>query len=173
MENKIAILYGPEGGNTEKVAKLIAKKIGAYKCDMIFIKEADEKSISNYNSLIIGSSSIGTHNWSMPNSSTDWDEFLPKFKKISFKSKKVAIFGLGDHLGYPNTFVNGMRIIYDILIDNNAEILGQCAADNYEFNESQAIVDNKFVGLPIDEDYEKELTEDRIKKWIETFIHKM
>jgi flavodoxin I len=173
MKNKIAILYGPKGGNTEKAAKLIAKKIGPDKCDLILVKEADEDSIASYNSLIIGGSTIGTHNWSMPNSSTDWDEFLPKFKKTDFKNKKVAIFGLGDHLGYPNTFVDGMRTIYDILIENNATVLGQCATDDYEFNESQAIVDDKFVGLPIDEDYEEELTENRIEQWIKAFIDKM
>jgi len=173
MEKKIALVFGPEGGNTERVAKLVATKIGIDKCILIPVKKADEKTISQYDSIIIGGSTIGAHNWSTPNSSKDWDEFLPKFKKINFEGKTVAIFGLGDHLAYPGNFVDGMRIIYDALVENKAIILGQCDTEDYEFHESQAIVNGKFVGLPIDEDYEEELTEERVEKWLSTFIQKM
>lgn len=173
MKKNIAILFGPEGGNTERVANLIAKSIGDEKCILLPVKNADDKTISEFDSLIIGGSTIGTHNWSIPNSSSDWDDFLPKFKKMNFADKKVAIFGLGDHLAYPNNFVDGMRIIYDALIDSKANVLGQCETHDYEFNESQAIVDGKFVGLPIDEDYEEELTQERIDAWLKTFIDMM
>jgi flavodoxin I len=173
MKKNIAILFGPEGGNTEKVAKLIAQAIGEQKCVLLPIKNANEKTISGFKSLIVGGSTIGTHNWSIPNSSSDWDEFLPVFKKINFADKNVALFGLGDHLAYPNNFVDGMRIIYDVLNKSNANVLGQCKTDDYEFNESQAVVDGKFVGLPIDEDYEEELTQERIDAWLKTFIELM
>ena len=173
MKNKIAVLFGPVGGSTEKIAKLIAEKIGSDKCDIVPVKDADEKLVSEYKNIIIGGSTIGTHNWSIPNSSNDWDEFLPKFRAINFEGKNCAIFGLGDHLGYPNSFVDSMRIIYDILKDNKATIHGFCNTDDYEFNESQAIEDGKFVGLPIDEDFEDELSSDRIDKWLKSFIDKM
>ena len=109
----------------------------------------------------------------MPNSSSDWDEFLPKFKKMDFNGKTVAIFGLGDHMAYPNNFVDSMRIIYDSLIESNATIIGECDTDNYEFNESQAVVNGKFVGLPIDEDYQEELTDERVDAWLKTILDKM
>jgi len=173
MKKKIAVLYGPEGGNTEYVAKKIATKIGSDTCDLILVKNANLETISAYDSLIIGGSTIGTHNWSIPNSSADWDEFLPKFRKLDLKNKKVALFGLGDHVGYPNNFVDGMKIIYDILKENNAEIIGQCNTDDYEFNESEAVVDGKFVGLPIDEDFEEELTEERINIWLDSILKSM
>ncbi len=173
MKNKIAILFGPEGGNTERVAKLVANKIGDDKSVLVPVKNADEKTISAFDNIIFGSSTIGTHNWSNPNSSADWDEFLPKFRKMDFKGKGTAIFGLGDHLAYANHFVDGMRVIYDILINSNATVYGQCDTDDYEFNDSQAIVDGKFVGLPIDEDFEEDLTEGRIDKWLKTFIDNM
>jgi len=173
MEKKIALLYGPEGGNTERVAKLVAAKIGIHNCTLIPVRTADEKTLAQYDNIIIGRSTIGAHNWSTPNSSSDWDGFLPKFKKINFEGKKIAIFGLGDHLAYPSNFVDGMRIIYDALIESKAMVLGQCDTDGYEFHESQAIVNGKFVGLPIDEDYEEELTEERVEKWLSTFIDKM
>ena len=33
--DKIAVLFGPVGGSTEKIARLIAEKIGAEKCDLV------------------------------------------------------------------------------------------------------------------------------------------
>ena len=171
--NTIAILFGPEGGSTEKIAKMIANEIGNDKCDLISVKNADANVVSEYKNIIIGGSTIGTHNWSIESSSNDWDEFMPKFRKIDFEGKNTAIFGLGDHMGYPNTFVDSMRIVYDILKDNRATIHGFCNISDYEFNESQAVIDDKFVGLPIDEDFEEEMSAQRIKKWIQSFIDKM
>ncbi|MDA3891637.1 MAG: flavodoxin [Salinivirgaceae bacterium] len=173
MKNKIAILFGPEGGNTERVTQLVANKIGNDKCTVIPVNKVTPETISEFNSFIIGGSTIGTHNWSIANSSHDWDVFLPEFRKMDFRGKKVALFGLGDHLAYPNNFVDGMRTIYNVLVENNATIVGQCKTDDYEFNESEAVVDGKFVGLPIDEDFEDDLTENRIDKWLNTFINKL
>ena len=122
MKDKIAVLYGPLGGNTEKAAKLIAKKIGAEKSDLIPINQVTEKTIEAYSNFIIGGSTIGTHNWTHKNTSSDWDEFMPRFRAMNFEGKKVAIFGLGDQLAYPNNFVDDIRTIYDILVENNAKI---------------------------------------------------
>ena len=111
MNDQIAILYGPTGGNTERVAQLIAEKIGTQKCQLIPVKEANESSLNSFSKVIVGGSTIGKHNWSHENPSVDWDEFLPTFRKINFAQKKVAIFGLGDQLAYPNNFVDEMRVL--------------------------------------------------------------
>ncbi|MGE4288312.1 MAG: flavodoxin [Salinivirgaceae bacterium] len=173
MKDKIAVLYGPVGGNTEKVATLVAKKIGAEKCDLIPVKDVNEETIKMYPSFIIGSSTIGTHNWTHKNTSSDWDEFMPRFRNLNFDGKKVAIFGLGDQLAYPNNFVDHMRTLYDVLIESKATILGHWKTDEYEFNESAAVIDNQFVGLPVDEDYQDELTEQRVDAWLNTFLQKL
>ncbi len=171
MKDKIAVLYGPLGGNTEKAAKLIAKKIGAEKSDLIPINQVTEKTIEAYSNFIIGGSTIGTHNWTHKNTSSDWDEFMPRFRAMNFEGKKVAIFGLGDQLAYPNNFVDDIRTIYDILVENNAKIYGSWATDDYDFNESAAVINDRFVGLPLDEDYQDELSEHRIEAWLNTFLH--
>lgn len=166
MNSKIAVLYGPKGGNTEKIAKLISQKLGSESCELIAIRDANETIIEKYEKFIIGSSTIGTHNWSHKNSSSDWDQFLPKLRKMDFKGKKVALFGLGDHLAYTNHFVDDMFTLYKIVTDNGAKVVGHVATDGYEFNESAAVVDGKFVGLPVDEDHEDHLTETRIEDWL-------
>jgi flavodoxin I len=171
MKNKIAVLYGPVGGNTEKAAKAVAAKIGSEKSDLIAVKDVNDAIVNQYASFIIGGSTIGTHNWTHKNTSSDWDAFMPSFRKMNFEGKKVAIFGLGDQLAYPNNFVDSMREIYDTLIENKATIVGQWPTNDYEFNESAAVVNGKFVGLPLDEDYQDELTNQRIEAWLNTFLH--
>ncbi|RMF69726.1 MAG: flavodoxin FldA, partial [Cyanobacteria bacterium J069] len=38
--------------------------------------------------------------------------------------------------------------------------------DGYDFNESKAVRDGKFVGLAIDEDNQSDLTTERIQSWV-------
>lgn len=40
------------------------------------------------------------------------------------------------------------------------------AKDGYDFNESKAVVDGKFLGLAIDEDNQSDMTELRVKSWV-------
>ena len=169
MKDQIAVLYGPKGGNTENAAKLIVKNIGSNGV-LIPVTEVDEHTLDNFSKLVVGSS-IGTHTWMHENTSHDWDAFLPKFRKINFEGKKVAIFGLGDQLAYTNNFVDHMRIIYDIVIENHGTVIGSWPTDGYDFNESASIIDGKFVGLPIDEDFQEELTEQRIKQWVKEIVN--
>ena len=41
------------------------------------------------------------------------------------------------------------------------------STDGYEFDESNAVRKGKFVGLALDADNQSELTESRIKAWVE------
>ena len=168
MKNIIAILYGPVGGNTERIASLIFQKIGPEKCELLPVKSLDEQALAQYKNIIIGCSTIGTHTWSHKNSSSDWDNFMPRLKKMDFTNKKVAIFGLGDQLAYANNFVDAMRNVYDVVNENGATVIGHCPVEGYEFNESAAVIDGKFVGLPLNEDYEEELSESRIDSWLKS-----
>ena len=44
--------------------------------------------------------------------------------------------------------------------------VGKVPTEDYEYDESQAEIDGQFVGLPLDEDNESNLTGDRIKEWV-------
>lgn len=170
MKDQIVVLYGPEGGNTEKVAQLIAEKIGNERCSVVPVTEAGIKEIESYNNLIIGGATIGTHNWSHDNTSKDWDKFLPEFRKADFTGKKIALFGLGDQIAYTNHFVDDMRLLYDAVVENGGKVIGQWPTDGYDFNESAAVVDGKFVGLAVDEDHQEEMTTPRVEKWVKEIL---
>jgi len=168
---KIGLFYGPPEGNVEKVAKLIASKMDAV--DLIRVKEIDANVLSEYDNLIMGISTLGKHTWNSENEGGDWDEFLPKMKGLDLKGKKVAIFGLGDHIAYADFFVDGMGDLAEVVKETGATIIGQVSDEGYEFNESRAFVDGKFIGLPIDEDFEDDLTEERVDNWMKVILPEM
>ena len=45
--------------------------------------------------------------------------------------------------------------------------MGAVSTDGYSFEESEAVRDGKFIGLPLDADNESDKTETRILAWIE------
>ncbi len=165
--DKIALLYAPAKGRTEKVAKMICKKIGNEKFDLILIDEQTEpKVLTNYKKIIFGISTVGRDSWDANYTKIGWDLFLPKLQDFDFSKKTVAIFGLGDHILYANNFVDSMGSLAKVVEENGANLIGKCSSEGYTFSESEALVGNTFLGLPIDEDNEEELTEERLASWL-------
>ena len=84
-----------------------------------------------------------------------------------FSGKKVALFGTGDQSAYSDTFVDGMGILYETLKNSNAEFTGAWPSEGYGHSGSRAMKDGQFVGLVIDEDNQPDMTENRIREWVE------
>ena len=103
---------------------------------------------------------------------SDWDDFFEDFKTIDFSGKKVAIFGLGDQYGYSDTFIDGVGIIGEVVVENGGKLIGQWSTDGYDFDESIAVFEKvSFCGLAIDEDNQPDLSEKRIKMWSTQISH--
>jgi len=168
--NKIGLFYGPEGGNVERVALLVAEKIGLDKVDIHKVKDVSAKEILAYSNIVIGLSTLGKHNWSSDNTGNDWDKFLPMLKEQDLSDKKMALFGLGDHISYAENFVDSIGDFVEIIEPTNVQLVGQCSTDGYEYNESRAVKDGEFLGLPIDEDFENDLTEERVDAWLKLLL---
>lgn len=165
--DKIALLYAPAKGRTEKVAKMVCEKMGNEKFDLILIDEQTNPEILvKYEKIIFGISTVGRDSWDANYSKVGWDFFLPKLTDFDFTGKTVAIFGLGDHLLYANNFVDAMGTLAKTVEENNANLVGKCSTDGYTFSESEALDGDIFLGLPIDEDNEEELTDERLTNWL-------
>ena len=89
-----------------------------------------------------------------------------KAEMSDYSGKTIAIFGLGDSVTYSNHFVNAMGVLAKELQKNGATIVGKVDPSSYEFDESEAIFDGMFIGLPIDEDFQPELTDERVASWV-------
>ena len=163
---KIGLFYAPAKGSTEKIAKIIANKIGNDKVEMVLIDENSTISeFDSFDKLIFGISTVGRESWDAEYTKVGWDFFLPKVEQADFKGKTAAIFGLGNHILYADYFVDAMGFLGKKVIENGGKLVGYVDKDKYEFKHSEAIVDDKFLGLPIDEDTQEELTDERLEDW--------
>ena len=97
---------------------------------------------------------------------SDWEDLYEDLDDIDFKGKKVAYFGAGDQIGYSENFQDAMGILEEKISSLGVETIGYTSTEGYDFVESKAVVDGKFVGLAIDEDNQSEITESLIKSWV-------
>ena len=165
--SKVAIFYGPENGSVHRVAKLLASKIENKKPDLIQVNEAKTSDLERYDNIIFGISTVGRDTWDQNFGNVDWSKFMPTVTSFDFTGKKVAIFGLGDHITYAYHFVNAMGTLAKLVIKNGGQLVGKVSPDGYTFQDSDALDGGLFQGLPLDEDFEPELTDDRLNCWVE------
>jgi flavodoxin I len=48
-----------------------------------------------------------------------------------------------------------------------ASIIGEWSTEGYEFENSKSVIDNKFMGLVLDQSNQRLLTEQRVDAWLE------
>lgn len=165
----VGLFYGSDTGNTENISKMIQKQLGAELVDIRDIAKSSKEDIEAYDFLLIG---IPT--WYYGESQADWDDFMPTLKEIDFSGKIVGIFGCGDQEDYAEYFCDAMGTVRDIIEPNGGIIVGHWPTEGYNFEVSQALVDeNTFVGLCIDEDRQPELTDDRVARWCKQISEEM
>jgi flavodoxin I len=167
---KVGIFFGSDTGNTRKAAKSIHKLLGDDIADKpVNIRNAGIDDLLAYDVLIIGSPTYGEGE--LPGLSSDiqnesWEEFMPSLSGADFSGKTIALYGLGDQVGYAANFVDALGILFDAFSDCGAEFVGFTGTEGYEFTSSKALLDDQFVGLVLDEDNQKELSEARISDWV-------
>ena len=158
MNKKILIIYGSNNGATKAVVEKVSSKLSA-KINNIYdvqIEELEEADV-----YIFASST-----WGHGDLCDDWENHLSKIDQLKLKNKFVAFIGLGDQYVYGSTFCNAISYIYHQIKKVNFKHIGLWPLDGYEHDDSESIVDNKFMGLTIDEDNQAKLTDARIEKWV-------
>lgn len=153
-----AIFYASSTGNTEEVANKIHEKLNDF--ELIDIAQDGISKMNDCNFIIIGSST-----WGEGDLQDDWEDCFDELQSIDFKEKTVAFFGLGDQDGYGDEFADAIGILYEVISEKGAKIVGHTSIDGYDFDSSRAVVDGEFIGLVIDEDNQSELTDERIENW--------
>jgi flavodoxin I len=165
--SKIAIFFGPKDGSVHRVAKLIASKVGEDKTQLIYVHDASATDLARYDKIIFGISTVGKETWDQKFSNVDWAKFMPIVHDFDFTGRKIAIFGLGDHVTYAYHFVNSMGTLARIILRNGGELIGKVSPEGYDFQDSEALENGEFLGLPVDEDFEDDLTDARVTAWVE------
>ena len=157
--SKVGIFYGTTTGVTEDIAHRIADKIDGAD---IFNIDGNEDKLNDYDVLLLGAST-----WGFGDLQDDWQTVLDELSNLNLQGKKVGYFGTGDQGTFADTFIDALGIINDEIKKTGATIIGQTSTEGYEFSESRAVVDGKFLGLVVDEINQTDLTDERIDAWIE------
>ncbi|OJV31920.1 MAG: flavodoxin [Bacteroidales bacterium 36-12] len=157
----IAIVYGSTTSNAKNIAERIAAKITETDVVLFDVADMNVESLKDFSNIIMGSST-----WGIGDLPDDWDGFLPKLKRFDLSGKTIALFALGDSYSYSDSFVDSMGIIYEAIKDKGCNIIGSVSTEGYNYDMSTAEIDGVFVGLPLDEDNEYDLSDERIDNWL-------
>lgn len=167
---EIGIFFGTDSGTTRLIAKKMAKKLGDMAGKPLNINRISVDDLLAYDTLILGTPTYGEGQ--LPSETTgvkngSWEEFLPQLCEHDLSGKVIALYGLGDQDKYGHRFANALYELYTKLKDAGATIVGAWGTDGYEFSESRSVINDKFVGLVIDQSNQSLLTEERIDNWLE------
>lgn len=157
---KIGIFYGSSTGQTEKIAEKLQHLFGEQNAELINVDIATKEDLERFPYLV-----FGTPTWGVGEMQDDWEDFIDILVKTNLKGKKIALFGLGDQDTYPDSFADGVGVLYDKIKDK-ATIVGQWPKAGYRFHESEALRDNSFVGLILDQENQADKTPERLEKWV-------
>lgn len=161
----IGLYYGTSTGNTEDVARQIKRAFDALQPGSVTLVDVLAKELSGM--VLFDKLIIGVPTWNIGELQTDWEDCLPQFGGLDLRGKQVALFGLGDEGGYPDTYQDAMGILAQHVRARGAEVVGQWPTEGYDFIASLAVEDGQFVGLALDNDTAPELTAGRIRQWVE------
>lgn len=159
---KIGLWYAENTTNTASVARKIEDAFGKDAIiEKISIEKIWDEDFNDYANLI-----VGTSTWFDGELPLYWDEAKYKLEALNLKGKKVAIFGLGDQVKYPENFVDGIGTFAELLKASGAELVGLTSTEGYVFEHSKGVRNGKFAGLVIDVENQSDLTDQRIHSWV-------
>jgi flavodoxin I len=161
--SKIGLFYGTQTGNTQTIAEQIQKEFGGSSVVTLHdICDSEASDFEEYQCII-----VGCPTWNIGEMQSDWDGFYnDELDGMDFGGKKVAYFGPGDQIGYADNFQDAMGLLEEKISSRGATTVGHWSIDGYDFNESKAVKNGKFVGLALDEDNQSDLTDERVKTWV-------
>jgi len=154
--SEVKIIYGSSTGDTKKAAELIAQELQGVAMD------AAAANAEDFNAEVL---ILGTSTWGIGELQEDWIEKLEMLEALDWRKRKIALFGMGDQVGFSDSYIDGVRILYDLLEKRGACLFGKWSCSGYRHNFSAAEIDGSFIGLALDENNEPEKTGNRIKEW--------
>ncbi|WP_448820656.1 flavodoxin [Cetobacterium sp.] len=158
---KIGIFYGTTSGITAGIVDEIEFYLRGEEYEVFDVANGIDE-MENLENLILVSPTYGVGELQK-----DWENVYDKLKSLDFTNKIVGIVGVGNQFAFGESYAGAMRKLYDAVIDKGAKVVGFTSTEGYSYEETESVIDNKFVGLALDESNQDNETPDRIKAWIE------
>lgn len=164
---KIGLFYGSTTCYTEIVAEKIQAIIGAELVELFNIKDQPLSLCLDYDFIIFGIST-----WDYGELQEDWESIWDDINQLDLSNKIIAIYGMGDQIGYTEWFQDALGMLHDQAKAQGASLIGYWPNQGYEFEASKALTEDEsqFVGLPLDEDSQYKLTDERLDTWCEQIL---
>ncbi len=165
---RIGVYYGTVSGGTRDAAERIQRAfvaLGVDSVQVVNIASADIATMQTHDMIIFGTSTYG--DGELPE---DWNNAYPLLDGANMHGKRVALFGLGDQVNYADNFQSGMGVLAQKLRERGAEIVGRWPTSGYQFLESRAVDNGHFVGLSLDYNNQRDLTDARVQAWVQQLV---
>lgn len=157
------VVYSGMFGTTEAVAELVADvftaKLG-HEVPCHDVSWFDLSRLVDHDLVLLGAST-----WNIGQLPHGWSVKLAELAGLDLHSQTVALFGVGDQLGYPETFLDALGLVGDAARRAGARLVGAWPVSGYDFTGSLALEGDQFMGLALDDDNQSALTLARIGAW--------
>lgn len=160
----IGLFFSSDTGYTEIIVRLMDEEFSFVAPDLVTVHNIADTPVATllqYDRLI-----IGCPTWDIGQLQADWERAYDQMDGLDFAGKKVAIFGLGDQYGYPDSYCDAIGILADKFTRLGAELVGRTPAEVYAFSYSKGVRDGQFLGLALDEDNESDKSPQQVSDWI-------
>ena len=158
------VAYATLFGATEYVAQLVAdalSELSGRPVKALDLGYLDVATLAGYDLVVVGACT-----WNVGQLPPDLESNLDALAALDLSGKHIALFGTGDQIGYPDTFVDAIGVMAETMGDTGAKLVGRWPAGEYDFVASRGLVGGEeLLGLALDEDNEPDLTTARVKAW--------
>ena len=166
MTQRIGLFYGSTTCYSEIAAEKIQAQFPAGVVQLHNIKDVPLAACEQFEVIIFGLST-----WDFGEIQEDWESHWSDIAALNLNDKIVALFGLGDQVGYTDWFQDALGMLHHELAShpttNRCTRIGFWPNQGYDFAASKALIADGqfFVGLALDEDSQYEFTDQRISDW--------
>ena len=101
---------------------------------------------------------LGIPTWDFGEIQEDWEAIWDQLDTLNLDGKIIAMYGMGDQLGYGEWFLDALGMLHDKLAPKGATFI----ADG-----------QLFVGLALDETNQYDLSDERLQSWCEQILGEM
>jgi flavodoxin II len=171
---KIGLFYGSTTCYTEMAAEKVQEHLndllGDDTVELFNIKDVALKRAEAFDILVFGIST-----WDFGEIQEDWESSWEDIRELNLNDKAVALFGLGDQLGYADWFQDALGMLHDELCALDCNMFGYWPNQGYDFSASKALNDDKsyFVGLSLDDENQYDQSDERIQQWTAQLVSEL
>lgn len=161
---RVAVAYGSTFGDTADAAERLAdgwRALSGIRPELFDVAHVELSRLSGFDVLLLGCST-----WDVGELQSDWAARLHELDALDLRGTRVGLFGCGDQLGYPDSYLDALGILAERVEARGGELVGLWPATGYRHAASRAQREGTFVGLALDATSEPEQTAARVDRWV-------